>query len=332
MFKKLPGFLLFSFLLFCNLLGNSQNINIPSFSVKTNYKSIPEQSLKDTIGNYSSTEYEFGFSLPVFTKQFINKLNKSGFYSISFDNNNTFIFNDIDFLKKSNILFNINLGIKGIYFTGNKNVWIAKISSNLFEDEYSISNPTPRFSGILLYNRIVNHDFSYHFGLAYRYSFGTASALPVAGLKYEFANNWKLNFSLPFTGSVLFKANDKLFFLTKLRASGAISYYTNNDNLFGLTQEKLMFRKKSNTLSIDALYKLNSFIYIKGSIGREGSRKIYFSDLKTEINKEPVNYFSSKINNTWFIDFGINFKLSKNKKNPINNEEILDFSDEFFDL
>jgi len=75
---------------------------------------------------------------------------------------------------------------------------------------------------------------------------------------------------------------------------------------------------------------LNSFTFNKGSLGREGSRKIYFSDLKTEINKKPVNYFSSKINNVWFIDFGINFRISKNKKNPINEDEILDFSDEIF--
>jgi hypothetical protein len=93
-----------------------------------------------------------------------------------------------------------------------------------------------------------------------------------------------------------------------------------------------MYRKKSNTLSIEAIYKLNSFIFIfiKGSAGRDGNRKIYFSDLKTEINKEPVNYFSSKINNVWFIDFGINFRISKNKKNSINEDEILDFSDEIF--
>ena len=328
MFKHLRGFLFLSFLLFCCLLGNSQNINIPSFVLKTNFKTIPDQNFKDTIGKFSSNEFEIGFSFPLFTKLFVNKLNKSGFYNISIDNNNTLIFNSIDFLKKSNTLYNINFGLKGIYFTGNKNLWIAKISSNLFEDEYSISDPTPRFSGLLLFDRLVNKKFSYHLGIAYRYSFGTTSVLPVAGLKYEFANSWKLNLSLPFSGSVQYKASDKLFFLIKLRASGAISYYTNNDNLFGLTQEKLMYRKKSNTLSIEAIYKLNSFTFIKGSIGREGSRKIYFSDLKTEINKEPVNYFSSKINNAWFIDFGINFRISKNKKNPINEDEILDFSDE----
>ena len=72
------------------------------------------------------------------------------------------------------------------------------------------------------------------------------------------------------------------------------------------------------------------FIFIKGSAGIEGNRMIYFSDLKTEINKVPVNYFSSKINNVWFIDFGINFRISKNKKNPIYEDEILDFSDEIF--
>lgn len=328
-FLKLIFLVLFD-CLFTNV--NSQNDFFSSFTINTNYKNTFSTELKDTTGKYGSSEFGIGFNVPVFTYFFTNKEDKNGFCNLSVQNNNTIVFPDIDFLNKTNTLYNLNLGLRGIYFTGNKNLWLSKVSVNFFEDEFSIYEPDPRFSGILLFNRIVNRDFSYHFGLTYRYSFGKASVLPIAGLKYSFADNWKMVLSLPFLASVQYKVTDKLLFKMKLHASGNISYYTNNSLMFGQTQEKLLFRKKSNTFSVDAFYKLNPNIYLKGTIEREGNRKIYFSDLKTEINKEPINYFSSAINPTWFVNVGLIFKLGKKSKANVKDDEIIDNLENDFDL
>jgi hypothetical protein len=142
-------------------------------------------------------------------------------------------------------------------------------------------------------------------------------------------NNWETG--LKKNGFKETNAENDIHFFMK-GEMGSIFQATSKDSINGVVSINWydFTNKKSLMGKIEAIYKLNSFYFIKGSAGREWNRKIYFSDLKTEINKVPFNYFSSKINNVWFIDFGINFRISKNKKNPINEDEILDFSDKLF--
>ncbi|NVN94161.1 MAG: hypothetical protein HXX18_02635 [Bacteroidetes bacterium] len=318
--------------IFCSIYinANSQNANISSFTIKTNYKTTFNAGFNDTIGKYGSNDFGISFIIPVYKHLFVNKENKSGFYNLSLLNSNNLIFSKIDFLDKNNTLLNLNLGIKGVYFSGNKNLWLSKITLNFFEDEYSISAPHPKFSGTFIFDRIVNRNFSYHLGLTYRYSFGIASFLPVAGLKYGITDRWKLLLSLPFYSCIQYKVNKQLQLSTKIRPTGTLSYYTNKSKLFGQSQEILLFRKRANTFSLDALYKLNSSISILGEVGREANRKIYFSNLRTEINKEPINYFMSRINSTWFINFGFAFKLGKTKSTA--NDYTIDYFEDDFDF
>lgn len=313
-----------------SLFSNAQNTNIIPFTLKANFKSLVNADLKDATGNFSQNEYNIGFDIPVYTHVFKNKTDKPAFYSFSFLNNNSILIPEIDFLNKTNTLFNLSIGIRGVYFTGNKNLWLSKISLNLFEDEYSIADPNPRFSGVFLFDRIVNKDFSYHLGIANKYSFGLVSILPVAGIKYNFTNKWKLMISLPFYCGIHYKANDKLLLSAKFNTSGAISYYSNRSMLFGQTQNLMLFRKKSNSFTLNGSYKLNNNLYITAGIGREGNRKIFFSDLKTEVNKDPSNFFSTSLDNTVFFNFGFIIKLAKKHNNIDNEEDILNrFDDEF---
>ncbi|MFZ4413258.1 MAG: DUF6268 family outer membrane beta-barrel protein [Bacteroidales bacterium] len=321
-------------ILFLNIWLNvqSQQTNISSFAVLSNYKSSFKANLSDTSGKYGSNEFSIGFNIPVYTHLFKNKEGKAGFSNLDLQNNNSIIVPNIEFLNKSNTLLNLNLGIRGVYFTGNKNLWLSKLSLNFFEDEYSISSPHPRFTGVFLFYRIVNRNFSYHLGFANRYSFGIASVLPVAGLKYSFSDHWKLFLTFPFNGSIQYKANKKLLVTAKIHPSGAISYYTMQSTLFGQLNGNLLFRKKATAFSIDGLYKLNEVVAVKASIGREVNQKIFFSDVKTDINKEPNNYFVSGISPSWFINIGFTFKLGKNPKLSALDNESIDNLDENFEF
>ncbi len=317
----------FSFFLFLTK-SNAQSTNLNSFSIKSNFRTTLNADFIDTVGKFNSNEFSLGFNLPVYNHYFKNRVGKTAFYGFSFQNNNTIIYNHIGFLAANNDLYNISFGLRALYFTGNKNIWLTKISSNFFEDEFSISNPKPRFSGVFLFNRMVNRRFNYHLGLSYKYSFGYAAILPVAGLKYQFADKWKLIVFLPFHISTQYKVNDKLWFDAKFNASGAISYYTNKNNLFGQSKEEMLFRKRANVFAINAKYRLNSNLLLNASIGREGNRTIYFSDIKSEINKEPVNYFKSKIQSNLFINIGFAFKFGK-KKNSIDfDNDTIDYIEE----
>jgi hypothetical protein len=331
--KKYQAKVIFIVLFVFNCISAySQNTNIPSFLIKTNYKSIAKADFNDTLGKYGSKELGIGLNIPVYTHLFKKAENKTGFYNISILNNNSFIFPDIDCLGNTNTLLNLSLGLKGIYYTGNKSLWLTRISLNFFEDKYSISNPHPRFSGTFIYDRLVNRDFSYHFGIANRYSFGLLTVLPSAGFKYSLFTKWKLILSLPYFANIQYKINPKLLLSSKIYSSGSISYFTNKSMLFGQTQQILMFRKKATTFSLDILYKINPTISLKGSIGNEGNRKILFSDLKSEINKEPVNYFVSGIKPTYFLNFELLIKLFQKGKYSIINEETLDYLDDSFDF
>ncbi len=318
------------FILFANIWINlqSQPTNISSFTVLSNYKSNFNANLSDTSGKYASNEFSIGLNIPIYTHLFKNKEGKTGFSNLDLQNNNTIIVPDIEFLNKSNTLLNLNLGIRCVYFTGNKNLWLSRMSLNFFEDEYSISRPHPRFTGILLYYRIVNHNFSYHVGLANRYSFGIASVLPVVGLKYGISDQWKLLLTLPFEGSIQYKVNNKLLIAGKIHPSGAISYYTNQSMMFGQLSGRMLFRKKSTAFSLDAMYKLNTSVTLKASIGREVNQKIFFSEVRTDINKEPSNYFVSGINPSWFINIGFTFKLGKKPKLSAMDNESIDYLNE----
>ncbi len=321
------------YVLFCSICLYStkiiaQSTNLNSFSIKSNYKTTLNADFIDTIGKFNSNEFSLGFNLPVYNHYYKNKVGKTAFYGFTFQNNNSIIFNHIGFLAANNDLYNISFGLRAMYFTGNKNIWLTKISSNFFEDEYSISNPKPRFSGVFLFNRMVNRSFNYHLGLSYKYSFGYAAILPVAGLKYQFADKWKLIVFLPFHISTQYKVNDKLWINARFNASGAISYYTNKNNLFGQTKAEMLFRKRANVFAIDAKYRLNSNMILNASIGREGNRVIYFSDIKSEINKEPANYFKSNLKSSLFFNIGFVFKFGEKKNSADFDNDTIDYIEE----
>ncbi|MFZ4399518.1 MAG: DUF6268 family outer membrane beta-barrel protein [Bacteroidales bacterium] len=324
---KIIIFILFNALYF---KGYNQNTNISSFTFKSNYKSVFNSELIDTIGKYGSNEFGFGLTIPVYTHFFKTKEDKSGFYDISIQSNNGIISQNIEFINKTNTLLNLNIGMKALYFNARKNIWLSKLSLNFFEDQYSISEPHPRFSGLLLFNRIVNPDFAFHLGLTYHYSFGIAAILPVAGLKYDFANRWKFLLSLPFYGSIQYKVNEKIQLILNTHPAGAISYYSNNTAIFTQAPLTLLFRKRANTFAMNILYKIYPNLSIKGSIGREANRKIYFSDLKSTINKAPTNYFSSGINSVFFINFELIFKLGKHLNTSKVNDDLLEYLEDSF--
>jgi len=331
MHKYLLKILIFVFFAIPLKNANSQNTNISSFTINANLKNTFNAALIDSTGKYKSTEIGLGFKIPVYTHLFKNNDDKTGFYDISLQNENSIIKSEIEFLTASNTLLNINLGIRGLYFTGNKNLWLSKFSLNFFEDKYSISSPHPRFSGLFLFNRIPNRNFSYHLGLTSRYSFGIASVLPIAGLKYQISNRYKLLISLPFFAGIQYKVNSKILLSAVLHPSGAISYYTNKSMMFGLNQETLLFRKRSNSFLINASYRINSGILLKAQIGRETNRKIYFSDIKTEINKAPSNYFASALKPALMLNIGFSFKIGKKTKLSDYEEETYEYFDDGFD-
>ena len=322
--------LLASVLFFSNT--NAQNLNLNSISIKSDFKYTINSELVDTNGSFNSKEYSLGINLPLYNHYFQNKDMKTALFSLSLVNSNKYIKNDIGILGADNDLYNISLGIRALYYTGNKNIWLTKLSSNFFEDEYSINNPEPRFSGAFLFNRIVNRNFYYHLGLTYKYSFGYAAILPVAGLKYQFADKWKILLFLPFHISTQYKLNEKLLLEARFNASGYVSYYSNKNNLFGQTNERMLFRKKANTIAINAKYRINSSLTLNAAIGREANRAVYFSDIKSEINKEPQNYFKSNIRNTMFVNLGFVFKIGdKKNRNTEVESEITDYIDDFLE-
>ncbi|MCX6230036.1 MAG: DUF6268 family outer membrane beta-barrel protein [Bacteroidetes bacterium] len=328
---KLSFSLLCIFLAASCLNTEAQNTNLSAFTIKSNYTGILNSSLVDTTGKYGSNSFEAAFEIPLYKHFFKNSENKTGFWDVSFQNNDAISSLNIDFLNRDIRLLNIGFGLRGLYFTGNKNCWLTRLNFSYQGDEHNIGLSTPRFSGTLLFNRIVNRGFTYHLGLAYRYSFGIASVLPVAGIKYQITEKWKLFLSVPFYTSIQYKVNNRLLLSAKIHPSGTMSYFSNNDKLFGCSQNTLMFRKRATTFSLDAKYKINSFLSVNGDIGREGSRKIYFSDIRTEINKEPHNYFTSAIRSAWFINIGFIIKLDKKRNPSPNNDEFIDYSDDGFE-
>jgi hypothetical protein len=313
------------------LNSEAQNTSLSAFTIKSNFTGILNNSLVDTTGKYGSNSFEAAFEIPLYKHFFSNRENKTGFWDVSFQNNNAISRLNIDFLNRDLTLLNIGFGLRGLYFTGNKNCWLTRINFSYQGDEHNIGLSSPRFSGTLLFNRIVKKGFTYHLGLAYRYSFGIASALPVAGIKYQITEKWKLYLSLPFYTSIQYKVNNNLLLSAKIHPSGTQSYFSNNDMLFGSSLNTLMFRKRATTFSLDARYKINSFLSVNGDIGREGSRKLYFSDIRNEVNKEPFNYFTSSIRSAWFFNIGFIIKLEKKKNPSLNNDEFIDYSDDGFE-
>ena len=91
----------------------------------------------------------------------------------------------------------ISLGLRALYYSGGKNIWMVSFSPFLSEEVKLIKNVVPRFFGSVLFTRMVNEYFSYKLGLSYTYLFNGGALLPIVGFRVGDYQKVFLNVQIP---------------------------------------------------------------------------------------------------------------------------------------
>lgn len=128
---------------------------------------------------------------------------------------------DFSFIETRPIV-RLSAGVRILYNSGPKNIWMAGLSPFIAENEGSVRNAIPRFFANILYTRMVSEYFSYRLGLSYTYLFNGGALLPILGFRVGSYKGLFLNFQIPRDISLVWTINNNWQTGIFTRLSGGI--------------------------------------------------------------------------------------------------------------
>lgn len=202
------------------------SVSIDLFNTKTVGLIAKRKALKEV--DYSFREFSFSFYTPIISKT-SKKIGEDKQYKSNFTLLATGSYvrsrPQFSFFNATHNFIRISAGLRGLYFDGNKSLWLVNVSPFIAEDNKSISNAKFRMFGDLIYSRVVSKMFSYKLGLSYTYRFGGGGLLPVVGVRIGDYNKYFLSVQFPKNISFHYKVNPKLYIGAFVRPNGGIYRY-----------------------------------------------------------------------------------------------------------
>ena len=310
-----------------NYLGNNLSVSLNSQSLS---KLKFNDSTTDSKYNFRNTKFLIGYKHSLYS----NFVQKEGILKFS-------QINVLPSLQISKVNFghenlnrtlvNLKIGLSGIFHTSAKNTFLFAANTFANEDEYTLSNATFRYAGMMMYMRKVNNKFSYKTGLTFTYLFGEPLFLPVLGFKYKTSEKSMLNVTLPFVINWKKQTKvQKLFYGFTLKPNGGINQYQNKLSV-DTTNVSLILRQR-NYQFLGDMRIVNESNMILFQAGFIGNQKVIFTN---ENNSSIVNNFSFIGSNSVFANITFILFLNKNLRSKnhsktmnsnesINDEGLLD--------
>lgn len=250
--------------------------------IMLDYRGQPASKIKDS-SSYSFSSHELGLNafVPVYSR--MAALETTGEYTMmgAFITPGLRVNNvDIGYIYDSRVLVNASLGA-GMYYARRKGVLLATVQAQVNEDEFTISDAVPRYSGLFLYAHRSNAYFSYHLGMTYTYLYGDLGSngflFPVIGARFKTGNRSQLSITLPLFATYTKWFNSKLRLTASLKPNGGINRYENRFSL-PTTDRTLMLRRRSFVAGADLYYQWSSSVTVGAGAGLVFGRKLFFTD------------------------------------------------------
>ena len=292
-----------------------------------NFYGIREKGLSANSSYLKSITYKFqesniGAVIPIYTSNFYadsNSKYKSNFSLLgtlsSQKSISTFSFMD------PIINVRTTLGLRGIYFNGNKNIWLLNLSPFLAEDRNSYKNGQWRMFGDFVFSRAVSERLSYRLGLSYTYRFGGGRFLPVLGMRIGNYNKGFLMIQIPKNISYTHKIAKKGYLGIYMRPYGGTYRFVmkNADEAFVnplFNNKNLVLNRTEYLTGLMFNYGIGKNAYLDLGLGATTRRSVMILDNKKMNGRGGRGIFAGTgkvmdILNAGFINVGLTIYFGK---------------------
>lgn len=247
-----------------------------------NYMSIgktkePRRKSVENQINYRFQEFSLSGYTPIYEKKYL-KTEKKAFeptLSLLFTGSLSSSRSFFQFVDTKPVL-RVSAGIRALYFSGNKNIWMLSLAPFISEESRLLKNSVPRFFGSFLYSRMVNEFVSYRLGLSYSYLFNGGTLLPILGLRVGNYQKVYLNIQIPRDVSLVWNINNKFQVGIFSRVSGGIYRFRIDDEVtrFKDIKGKAVLYRTDLLTGIMLNYSPNSQVYFSFNTGFATRRNI----------------------------------------------------------
>lgn len=177
------------------------------------------------------------------------------------------------------MLYAGKLGVTGVFISQARNRYILSLGSSFAEDEDSISNLQPRFSGLGIGSYRISKPVSLLYGGVFGYSYGKGLALPLVGAEWKISDKWSFTGIVPFSLKATYKPTEVLKIRMLAGIAGNNYRFQNSDELLSVTKDNdLRLKTVGARISAQAEYEISNNLTIQGELGFQGKKKISFLD------------------------------------------------------
>jgi hypothetical protein len=325
--------MLLSFVVFITKLSAFNNDTIKRVKLPKHYFNhtyyfdyyAPGSRMLDTINTvsqklntYNLTQLNFGFNVPVVTKDFYSK-DSTRISNIHFLLTGNYSLVQLKFSGiERHRLSKTSIGFRMVYNNGKKSIFFVELSPFSTQDRGYRYTRTTRLSGSIIYNYAVNEYFSFRLGLTRSFIWGNRFHLPYVGIRVGKLD--KVNFSIQFPRSISFNAPINKYIRMSLytKPQGGLYSFANTDSieLGNINENNKLFFGRYEFLAgarVDVLPSKKIDFYL--STGFTTQNKIAFYPTKGRRDNlvSYSEYYSEKIKPSMFINFGLVFRFGKIK-------------------
>ncbi len=252
---------------------------------------------------------------------------------------------DFDF---SHPLINLNAGLNFFWYDGKKSAITTGLFAFTNEDNYTIANPTVRYTGYLQWRYSLNTAVALRLGVTYTFTFGRGIPWPIVGINWRLRPKVILNLNFPFNANLNWtpgKQNQIRFFIQQ---NGGVSTFGNATADLGLKADKVVLRRREYKVGVSFLQYVKGKFNFSAEAGVLVARRITLTtpnrknDIGAGLNLADKKVFDSKLDPAPYVQLGLGYRFGKALKKkkkiaspdgigmleiPANfgEEEILDF-------
>jgi hypothetical protein len=190
---------------------------------------------------------------------------------------------DITFLSRNPDLYNGGLRFTAVMLGKGLNMYVASIGASFAEDQDTIGDMKPRFSGLGLGTHKKSEKTTFVYGGAYTFTFGRGRVLPLFGVMWKLNSRWSLSTVLPLTVRATYHPGPNGKFHMLLTPAGDEFRFSNEDPVeFSGKEDTVFLRLTGIKLGAEWEYKASSHFGFAVQGGVIGARRLKFVESQGE--------------------------------------------------
>ncbi|MBX7181194.1 MAG: hypothetical protein K1X82_03695 [Bacteroidia bacterium] len=217
----------------------------------------------------------------------------------------------------SHPLINLNLGLNYFWFNGKKSAITTGIFGYCNEDNFTLSNPTVRYTGYIQWRYSLSSKVALRVGTVYTFLLGRGIPLPIFGINWRMSPKVLLNINFPFNANLNWTPGKQNMIRFFMQPNGGVSNFGNAKADLGTLSDQVILRRREYKVGASYLQYIKGKFNFSFEAGILCLRKITITplnkknDIGAGLDRTENKYFDSKIAPAPYINLGIGYRFGK---------------------